>query len=393
MAGVFCDSFAHYNTAGIPLKYSTAGGSIQSELAHVRTIQTSPALSQSLEIQSGDAPTIINFSLPADTAQAYSFASQFYNFAVGLAYQSGALNGTIFELWRNLTISPSPAELLLYLVLNADGSLSLFTNSGTLLGSSGAGVITAGVFYYITLSADILGFSESTFATVNVTDSLNVSTNVISVSGFVLADTFIDSIVFGGPVSPDHAWINDFYLQDLSDGSIVPLAPNIYACLPDAVGTALSGWDFSTFGPWQPNSNDFALVNAVPQDESTGVQWNVGYLAEGQTAQTAETYNFDCSGLPDGRDIDFLQLMLLHEYLLVLDPPVSTSLKPGIYFQQNGDGNVWTGASASANIPPGTPFLFIPFPNSVDPVVGNPWAISDWKSGVWQAGPTEFAPF
>jgi hypothetical protein len=393
MAGVFCDSFAHYDTALIPLKYSTAGGSIQSDLAHVRTIQTAPALSQSLEIQAGDAPSIINFTLPADITQAYSFANQYYTFSVGMAWQAGALNGHLFDLWRNLTVAPTPPELLLYIVLNADGSLSLFTDGGTLLGSSAAGVITAGTFYYITLSADIGGFSESTFATVNVTDSSNVSTDVISVSAFVLADQFIDSIVFGGPASPDHAWVNDFYVQDLSDGSAVPLAPNIYACLPDAVGTALSLWDFLTVGPWQPNLNDFSLINSVPPDESTGIQWNLGYLAGQQTAEAAETYNFGCAGLPDGRSIDFLQVLLLYEYQLQLLPPISTILYPAIFFQENSDGTAWSGAYGGPNIPPGTPFVYIPFPNTVDPVVGNPWTIADWKAGVWQAGPQATAPF
>ena len=393
MAGVFCDSFAHYNTAGIPLKYSTAGGSIQSALSHVRTIQTAPALSQSLEIQAGDAPTIINFTVPVDTAQAYSYASQFYNFAIGIAYQAGALNGTIYRLWRNLNISPSPAELLLYLVLKADGSLSLFTDGGTLLGSSAAGVITSGAFYYITLSADIGGFSELTFATVNVTNSAMVSTDVISVTGFVLADQFIDEIDFGGPVAPDHAWINDFYVQDLSDGSTPPLAPNIYACLPAAVGTALSQWDFLSVGPWQPNVDDFSLVNAVPPDQSMGIQWNLGYLSGYSSAETEETYNFGCAGLPDGRGIESIQVLLLYEYQLQLSPPIGGVLYPRILFQKDSDGNTWAGASSGPNVPPGTPFLFLPFPNTVDPVAGNPWTISDWKSGVWQAGPTATAPF
>lgn len=394
MAGVFCDSFSHYNTAGIALKYSTAGGSIQSDPAHVRTVQTAPALSQSLEIQAGDAPSIINFTLPPDTAQAYSFAEFFYNFAVGLAYQAGALNGTIYQLWRNLTNAPSPPELLLYLVLNADGSLSLFTDGGTLLGSSAAGVISAGNFYYITLSADIGGFSEPTFATVNVATSANVATNVISVTGFTLADTFIDSIIFGGPIAPDHAWINDFYVLDLSDGSTVPLAPNIYAVVPDGDGTALNIWDNVTVAIWEPVSGThYNLCDSIPPNESEGLQ----FLASPQYAPTpgyfidscSQTFNIACAGLPDGRSIGFIQAVFLMNYETSISGvgPVH----PQVYFQHNSDGTPYLGPGSQITARPGMPYLFMPFPYSADPFT-NPWLVSDWKSGVWQAGPTNFVP-
>ena len=394
VAGVFADSFGHYNTAGIELKYSTVGGSLQNNPLNVRTLQSAPALSQSLEIQAGDAPTIINFTCPADTSQTYSVAPQFYNFAVGLAYKTGALNGTIFTLIRNLNISPSPPETLLYLVLNADGSLSLYTSGAVLVGSSAAGVISTGQFYYITLSADIGGFSETTFATVNVVNctTLAAGVDVISVSGFTLIDQFIDEIDFSGPASPDHAWVNDFYIQDLSDGSTVPFAPNILACLPNADGTALNIWVPNNSQPWQPTSSaHFPLVNPVPEDESTGIQWNVGYLT-GQAPQCAETLRYDCSGLPDGRAIQSIQAAALAKYVGTLGSGFGL-IGPGFYFQQNSDGTPWNGNVTPFTAKPAMPFVFFFSENDVDPVANNPWLVSDWKSGVWQAGPTTYIPF
>jgi hypothetical protein len=390
VSGVFADSFAHYDTAGLALKYSTVGGSIQNNPAHVRTIQPAPALSQSLQIQAGDAPTIINLQCPADTTATYSGPPQYYNFAVGMAYQTGALNGTIFKLWRNLNIAPSPPELLLYLVLNADGSLSLFTDGGTLLGSSAAGLITVGPFYYITFSADIAGFSESTFATVNVINlSTLVGSDVISVTGFVLADTFVDEFDFGGPVGPDYAWVNDFYFQDLSDGSTVPLFPNIYAVAPNADGTALNIWDFITIGSWQPvGSSHIALVNPIPQDESQGIQW----LATPRYApsppnfinEVGETYYFDVSGLPDGRPIQCIQSVFLMEWQLV----ITGVLKVGVntLFQENATGSTSAGHSTGVKSVPGMPYLCIMSDNWKDPF-HHLWLMTDWKAGKWQAGP------
>jgi hypothetical protein len=376
MAGVFCDSFAHYNSAGIPLKYSTAGGSIQTNMAHVRTGI------QSLQIQAGDAPSIINFALPADTSQTYIRAPKYYTFAVGLAYQAGALNGRIFSLLRNLT-APSGTETLLYLVLNADGSLSLFTDGGTLLGQSAAGVITAGVFYYITLTADIGGFSEATFATVNVTTAALVSTDVISVSGFVLADTFVDEFDFGGPAASAHAWVNDFYFQDLRDGSAVPFAPSVYAVIPNEDGTPVP--NPGDGAGWQPvSSTHIPLIDSVPQSEAQGIQWNVGYTSGGNLVTGCfETYFYDVSGLPDGRTVGFIQGVFLWEYGIG-ELPVNV-LSSDV--MQDDSGNV-AGQVFGPFTLPNQPFMFVVLPEPLDPFTGNPWLISDWKAGIRQYGPS-----
>lgn len=385
MAVVFCDSFAHYNTAGIPLKYSTAGGSIQSTAANVRT---GP---QSLQISSSSAPSIQNFNLPADITQTYASAPVFFTFAVGLAYKTGDLSGRIFTLKRNLSISPTPAETLLYLVLNSDGSLSLLTSGAAVVGSSAPGVITVGKFYYITLSANLLAGVGTTFAKVNLVDcaTLAAGVDVISVTGFSLIDSFVDELDFGGPTSGS-AWVNDFYFEDLSDGSVYPFAPNILACLPNGVGTALNEWDFTSNAPWQPNAANFALVNTVPQDESVGIQWNVGYLATSLSPQTDETYTFDTSALPAGRTIDSIQAVLLWEFLLALTQFSDTIPLP--IFQQNGDGVARIGFSQNVHSLTGNPFSYRMFVQPIDPF-SNPWVMADWKSGVWQAGPTQLTNF
>jgi len=387
MAGVFCDSFAFYDTAGIGKRYSTVGGSIQTNPAHIRT---GP---RSLQIQAGDAPTVLNFTLPADVTQTYCFAGQYYNFAVGLAYQTGALNGLVFDLQRNLTISPTPARDLLSVRINGDGSLSLLTAGVTELARSAAGVLTAGAFYYITLTADIGGFSESTFAVVNVTTAGGVTTDVISISSFVLADQFIDSILFGGPAGPDHAWVNDFYVQDLSDGSTAPFAPNIYATVPNADGTALTVWDFITIGSWQPvGGSHFGLVNSVPEDESQGIQFleSPRYAPDPPffIITVAETYLYNCAVLPNATYVQGIQTTFLWEYQTSI---LGVDAVQVVALFQNDTGLLSTVQRGVAS-KPGMPYVFIPTPSDFDPWTGLAWLTTDWKTGLRQAGPSNITP-
>jgi hypothetical protein len=380
MATVFCDSFAHYDTAGIPLKYSTAGGAIENNPAHIRT---GP---QSLRIQSGDAPSIINFKLPADTTVVYSaYPPQYSNFAVGVAYQAGALNGNVVELWLNLNLAPAPAERQLFIRLNANGSVSLMTGAATVLATSAAGVVTAGAFYYYTLTADLVADT----AVLNVTDSLLHSTDVISISGFATSRQHVDSVVFGGPAGPDHGWVNDFYFQDLSDASSPPFAPNIYAVVPTSDGTPLA-WDWILFGSWQPvGSPHFGLVNPVPENEAQGIHWDDGY---GPTPpffinRCAETYLFGCAGLPSGRLIQGIQSVFLWEYVNVIGAmPI---VFPATIFQDN-IGATQTVPNNGISTQPGMPFMFIPQPSDLDPFTGLPWLMADWKNGNRQAGPDTF---
>jgi hypothetical protein len=379
----FCDSFAHYDTEGIPLKYSTAGGSIQNNLAHVRTGF------RSLEIQAGDAPSILNFALPPDVTQTYSTAPTFEYFALGFAYQADALNGTIFTLKRNLSIFPTPAETLLYLVLNADGSLSLFTDGGTLLGSSAVGVITANTFYYITLSADLSGVSGGTFATVNITDAALVSTDVIAVTGFTLADTLVDEFDFGGPGGSDHAWVNDFYFQSLFGGTTIPLAPHIYACLPNGDGTPLTAvWDNVIAAIWEPLSMaHFPLIDSVPQDETQGLQFPASpqYAPSPPNFITfvSQTFDFDCTALPNGQPIHAIQAVLLTEYDQQIPGVAVSSIEVAI--QDSSSGNI-DGTYNAFNTAVGQAFLFGLSQMPLD-IFGNPWTVADWKAGRWQAGP------
>jgi hypothetical protein len=389
MATVFCDSFANYDTAGIALKYSTAGGAIETNLAHVRT---GP---QSLRIQSGDAPSIINLRLPADVTQTYAFAPQYYMLAVGMAYQAGALNGNVFELWRNLNIFPAPPERLLYVRLNVDGSVSVLTDPGAVeLGRSAAGVITIGAFYYFTLSADLLGISGPTFVKLNITTSGMVSTDVVSVSPVVLADTFVDSVVFGGPAGPDHGWVNDFYFQNTHDGSLVPLAPNIYCVLPNADGTPITTYPVvpgvSSEAPWQPTgSTHFNLVNVVPENTAQGMQWNTGYESPPGTTVFGvyETLRYDASALPNGRVVQGIQVVYLWEYANVL-PPSPTN--PAVEFQDNAGNLIGPTSVTGVSIISGLslmPFMYVVSPQNVDPFTGLAWLISDWKNGLREIGP------
>ena len=78
----FADSFAHYDNAGIPLKWDSAGGSIETGSTHLR--MGGP---QSLRIQAGDSPS-------------KNLCGSRYT-VTGFAWQTEVLSGeVIFEQWE-----------------------------------------------------------------------------------------------------------------------------------------------------------------------------------------------------------------------------------------------------------------------------------------------------
>lgn len=387
MSTVFADSFAHYNTAGIPLKYSVAGGSIQSDPAHVRTG------TQSLRVQAGDAPAIENFFLPPDITQTWTFAPQFYGFTVMAAYQTEALDGVVFSVWTGLSILPAPAEQQLALSLNADGSLSLLDGSNAEIARSAAGVITTGEFYYIRLSFDLPdpSFPIIGTAVVNVTTAGNVSTDVITASGYSTSQLVMDQIRLGGPAAPNFAYVNDLYCAATSDPAGLPFAPNIYAGAVIADGTPLD-WNFSNFGSWQPVGSAHAgLVDSIPQDESQGIQFQASpqYAPDPPhfIANVSEVYKIDTAPLPPTRPLFCVQPLFLWEYGPDQISAVTTQVVA--VFVQNGDGlNPQVQDVPGFVTPtPNFPFAFVKGSYDQDVFSGNAWDIDQWIAGVFEVGP------
>jgi hypothetical protein len=394
MSIVFADSFAHYDTAGQQYKYSTVGGAIVSDLAHART---GP---QSLRIQSGDAPSILNFSLPPDVTQTFSFAQMLNFFSVGLAYQAEALNGKIFSVGANLNIAPAPAEQILAVQLNADGSLSLLDGSDAVIDTSAAGVITVGDFYYIRLSGDLVDAPNG--AVLNVTTASFVSTDVLTVSGFAASQVFIDYLAFEGPAAPDFGYVNDLYVSDMNDSTQVPFAPNIYAEVPVADGTFLIfNWNNSTENPWQPvdaagfpSPPHFSLVNSVPQDISQGIQWQATprYAPDSPThfiSVTDEVYRYDSSALPAGRTLWAIHTATLYKYDDQLDA-ISGNLI-ALMIKDDDPSFVVDLFVGTTQLSPGFPYAFVMGSVETDPFTGDPWNIDDWISGRYQLGPATFS--
>src|ERR1035437_4874677 len=254
----FADSFAHYDSAGIPLKWDSAGGSIETGSTHFR--MGGP---QSLRIQKGDSPSKLLF------ANGYT--------VTGFAWQTEALSGeAIFEQWAIALVDPAPPdgqlflihnadgsihreilppERQLFLIQNADGSISLWSGNDptpTLIATSAPGVLTVDTWWYIELSSE-LGLERTPQCAVTITDVAGNPIQVISTSGFTTTQPNFDTILWGGPTTPNYAWIDSFYFlagwDGLGDPTAVFGAPKIYGqCIPISDGVPYAG----AFSPPQP---------------------------------------------------------------------------------------------------------------------------------------------
>jgi hypothetical protein len=263
MALLFCDSFDHYTV--LSDKWTTNAGSMENNPALVRT---GP---QSCKVQAGNAPaysdlTNIQAPFPCITA------------IFGLAYLTQALNGVILK--TNLG-----ADTQVYLEINPNGSIAAKTGVGaTLLGTSAAGAIAAGAFHYIEMKAKIID-DASGFVTVRVDGVI-----VLNVAGVQtgLANPGIDGFSLGGPIAPDFAYVDDFYLCDTSAGVNNDFlgAISVFALLPVADGTAPT-----VPGNWSPAFPHFSLVNEVPPNNGLTEIFTVPPIE-------ADGYRYNVAGLP-----------------------------------------------------------------------------------------------
>jgi hypothetical protein len=291
---LFADSFAHYNQAGLPLKWAQSG-TLDNTVA-----RTGP---QSLKFQSTTAP-----SLPCEIgAGAGTF---------GFAWRTGSLAGETVLSMVN-TFAPVTTEL--YLVQNANGSISLFLGSGALLATSAPGVLTLNTWWYIEVGTMLNPQFGTPQCIVTVTGPSGVATQVINVSGFSTPDVAFQSVQFSGPGGANFAWIADLYVAQWDQQGINPFAtfgaPKIYGlCPPTADSSGYVG--YNTVGktiPFPGNPAPFwSQVNTIPQNTNIGMYetdnnpGGIGWIVCGQG------FNFDLSAVvPPNSSIVAAQLVAL----------------------------------------------------------------------------------
>ena len=370
---VFADSFAHYNDTA--LKWSSGGGVFETDPIHVRT---GP---QSLRIQAGDSPSILNLRFPVNTG---AFAIQpFASFTLGFALQIQSLTGeTIVELWCTANLSPSPAERQFFLVQNSDGSISVLTGSGTgtLIGTTAPGVLTIGPWWYIELTVDM----NATTLVLTVTDAANVVSTVFSASGFATSQTIIDSLFWGGPSGANSTWIADFYFA-FWDGlapSVIG-APKIYGLVvpnADGFGKLDPGRTPPPFNvtaaPW------WSQVNIIPQQTVVFIQRN-NEAGDVFANPIGQAFQYDVSTLPAGATIGPLQVTMF----ISMAHDVSGSV-PQVSTLQGNTGDVGSFNSYGNLAGLDSTFLFYPFPFDQDPVNLVPWTIAEFTGlSAFQIGP------
>jgi hypothetical protein len=244
---------------------------------------------------------------------------------VGFGWQTDTLAGeTICSL-----IDSGSGDTQLYIVQNADGSLSLWSGLGpTLLGTSPAGTITAGVFWYIELNTQLLlGYVGPVQAILTVTTNAapgqGIATQVLNVTNFATSQQSWDTLTWGGPVAPHHAWVADFYCMAVWDGFDDPLsvlgAPKIFGqCVPQADGLdyvvsntigkteAFPG----TGAPWWSQVNGIPQSTAAPifeTDESVSSPGTIGGWID-----CGQGFQFDVSSVPVGSVVAAVQATILY---------------------------------------------------------------------------------
>lgn len=305
----FADSFAHYNNAGIPLKWDSAGGALEADPAHLRL-----GGPQSLRIQQSDSPSKL-------------LGGSGYT-VIGVAWQADVLSGeVIFEQWAITSLSPAPPERQLFLVQNANGSISLWAGndpSPTLIATSAAGVLTAGPWWYIELSSE-LGIFGVPQCAVTITSAAGVAVEVINTTGFATTQILWDTLLWGGPTAPHHAWLDSFYFlsswDGLGDPTAVLGAPKIYGqCVPIADGVGYQG----VYLPPQPGpfidgpaAPWFPQVNGIPQDTSTFILENEVFVdgLEQSFPIVGRAFQVDVSSIPLGSQIAALQVTIFYSFM------------------------------------------------------------------------------
>lgn len=386
---VFADSFAHYNDTA--LKWSTGGGVFDTTPARVRT---GP---QSLRIQAGNSPSINNFEFPVDTAGgAFGFVTTLNQFAVGFAWQTQSLAGeTVCELWTKLaggqlSVPLVPAQRQFLLVQNANGSISIFTGNDptpTLIGTTAAGVLTVGPFWYIELSVDMVGNA----LLLTVTNASGVASVVLTASGYTTSQPNIDALLWGGPSGGNSAWVADFYVGAWDGiGPAVPTvigAPKIYGLsVPKADGQErLATQPGVTLPPFDVTAAPFwPQVSAIPQNTASFMERDP-YLGN-YPAPFGQGFEFDVSSVPIASTVAALQInMLISEAEAGVGQgvPIASVLRAF-----TGDPLPPFDSGVKNGIVNG-PFLFYPFPFNLNPSSGAPWTVAEFS------GPTamQLGPF
>ncbi len=215
----------------------------------------------------------------------------------------------------------------LYLVQNANGSISLWSGQGpTLIATSAPGVLAVGPFWYIEFGSVINPGTATPAALVTVTSSPGgVATQVINASGFSTGQIQWDTLTFGGPSGPSHAWVADFYLLDLWDSTGDPFqvagAPKIYGLnKPIADGVQL----ILPINPPPPSAAFpgtapplWSQIDTIPEQTATFI-----YISNENPPGTLQAmpivgqgFQFDVSSVPSGSTIFAVQLTALAEFV------------------------------------------------------------------------------
>lgn len=386
----FADSFAHYDSAGIPLKWDSAGGAIETDSAHLR--MGGP---QSLRIQAGDSPSKLL------SANGYT--------VTGFAWQTEVLSGeVIFEQWAIASIYPASPERQLFLIQNSDGSISLWSGNDptpTLIATSNPGVLTVGPWWYIELSSE-LGMLGTPQCVVTITDAALNIIQVINTSGFTTTQPAFDTILWVGPIAPNHAWIDSFYFLAVWDGLGDPTtvfgAPKIYGqCVPISDGVPYAG----AFSPPQPipfpdaGPPWFSLVNSIPQDTSTFMLENeviVVGVEQGFPVQ-GRGFPVDVSAVPAGSPIAAVQLSILYSFMggEIIAFNGYPARMIGYTGQLGTDFSLAGGNAVLADIPNIViPFRFYEFGFILNPQTNLPWDLTEFTGltalqfGPWVGEPS-----
>jgi hypothetical protein len=372
----FADSFAHYDNAGIALKWTTGGGAISTSPLHLR--MGGP---QSLRIQAGDSPT-------------KTLGGSGYT-VIGVAWQTDVLSGeSIFEQWAG-------PDRQLWLRQNADGSISLMSGVATLIATSAPGVITVGPFWYIEMASQLDPGFATVQAVVIVTSAAGVAVEVINEVGFATSQVTWDTLKWGGPAAANFAYLDSFYFADTWDGIGDPLAgfgaPKIYgSSVPLSDGVPYVGVFFppqpvpfpDTGPPW------WSLVNAIPEQTATFMLQNEVIVlgVEQGWPIVGRGFPVDVTAVPLGSTIAALQVCILYSF--AAGDAVNFQGAPGRMIGRTGQSGVafdkLAGNPVLASSPNGVlPFAYFTFGLSLDPQTGLAWSLPDFT------GPTalQFGPY
>jgi len=248
------DGFDHYTTTGE--RWDLVSGTIQYSTSYARFAAAAHCVGQGVRLTAGITYKIKNYS--ANVSQPIA------SFAVYFEGISGSGVQGFFAFTDN-------SNYQLGLAFNSAGALLVYRGNpqggGTLLGQTSPGLVTAGVWYFIDITATIAtGTGGACSVYLSTPKGGSAVLTISSVNTSSTGNAYANQVLIGSTANSGNALrFDDFHAHDASGSApnaVLGEGSRIYTKLPNGAGA---------FTNWTPNgaAANWQCVDETPPDDNT----------------------------------------------------------------------------------------------------------------------------